>query len=160
MGPWEPPDTLSNRNLQKIQCFGATINNTKLFTTGLILSVNPLPVWIAVRCSICPMPVYKRWAKYSGNQPQAASPESPAVNSIQKPRRLCNAKLPQLLKWEPETFGAIRVQSKAHQFCYSTKLRKVVYCWDSQDRFGAIRALTQTEPRQGNGSPIKSKSIN
>ena len=47
--------------------------------------------------------------KLSGVQPSQAA--LPLVSLISKPTGLSNAKLAQVLKWEPEQLGAIRVQS-------------------------------------------------
>lgn len=59
------------------------------------------------------------------NQPQEALP---LVNLIERPRKLGSAKLVELLKWEPETFGAIRVGSKVNLFFHLFNLPEVVYC--------------------------------
>ncbi|SRR6266545_5244366 len=55
-----------------------------------------------------------------------SQPSSPLGNLILKPARLSQAKLAQLLKWEPEKFGAIRVWSEIYfaiqmlKACYKT----------------------------------------
>jgi len=70
--------------------------------------------------------------KLSGVQPSQAA--LPLASLISKPTGLSNAKLAQVLKWEPDQLGAIRVQSQIVYFAIQTLI-------------ASSRLLSMTQPR-------------
>ena len=70
--------------------------------------------------------------KLSGVQPSQAA--LPLASLISKPTGLSNAKLAQVLKWEPDQLGAIRVQSQIVYFAIQTLI-------------AGSRLLFMTQPR-------------